>query len=377
MEPTYYFELIHQSKKSAARVGKIHTPHGIINTPCFVPVGTNAAVKAVDSQLMEQLDLPLIFCNTYHLIIQPGTNTVKQAGGLHQFMNRTKPIITDSGGFQVLSLAYGSVHDELKSRGTKKLDSTVLSVTEDGILFRSYKDGSPILLTPESSIQAQKDFGADIILPLDELPPYHTSPAQLRVSFDRTHRWQKRSLEEHLRHPQQQALFAIIHGSVDPQLRIESTRFVASLPFDGYTIGGSFGKDHQEMFHMLTQLMPHIPTDKPRHLLGMGENKSIESIIKLGIDSFDSSYPTRCARHGLLFTSNGPVKILNAHHKNNFTPIDASCTCYTCTHYTCAYLQHLFKAHELSAYHLATIHNLHFISQLINHYRTLILNDEL
>lgn len=377
MEPTYYFELIHQSKKSSARVGRIHTKHGTIDTPCFVPVGTNAAVKAVDSQLMELLDLPLIFCNTYHLIIQPGTAAVKQSGGLHAFMNRSKPIITDSGGFQALSLAYGSVHDELKSRGTKKLDSTILSITEDGILFRSYKDGAPILLTPESSIHAQKDLGADIILPLDELPPYHTSPAQLKIAFDRTHRWQERSLQEHLHNPQYQAIFAIIHGGVDPQLRVESTRLLANLPFDGFTIGGSFGKDHQEMFSMLSQLMPHVPTTKPRHLLGMGENKSIESIIKLGIDSFDSSYPTRCARHGLLFTNNGSVKILNARHKNNFLPIDPSCTCYTCTHYTCAYLQHLFKAHELSAYQLATIHNLHFIAQLMDEYRQRILSNAL
>ncbi len=371
----FKFELIHQSKKSNARVGKIHTPHGIITTPCFVPVGTNAAIKAVDSVCVDQFELPLIFCNTYHLIIQPGTEVVKQAGGLHTFMNRRKPIITDSGGFQVFSLTYGSVHDELKSRGTKKHDNTVIRINEEGILFRSYRDGTPIVLTPESSIQAQKNLGADIIIPLDELPPYHTTQTQLKTSLERTHRWEKRSLEEHQKNNQNQALFAVIHGGLDHDLRKKSALYLSSLPFDGFAIGGSLGKTQDDMIHILTHLMPHVPDQAPRHLLGIGEAKSVESIIKLGVDTFDSSYPTRCARHGLFFTKNGSVKILNAKHKHNFMPIDPICTCYTCTNYSAAYVQHLFKAHELSAYTLASIHNLHFMTQLMHHYRQQILAD--
>lgn len=371
----FKFELIYQSKKSLARVGKIHTPHGVINTPCFVPVGTNAAVKAVDSRLIEELNLPLIFCNTYHLIIQPGADVVQQAGGLHQFMHRTKPIITDSGGFQVFSLTYGSVHDELKSRGTKKHTSTVMRIDEEGILFRSYKDGAPITLTPESSVQAQKKLGADIIIPLDELPPYHTTPEQLVQSLERTHRWEERSMREHKKNIKNQAMFAVIHGGLDSTLRQKSARYLAALDFDGYAIGGSLGKTQQDMLNMLAVLMPDVPSCAPRHLLGIGETRSVDAIIKLGIDTFDSSYPTRCARHGLLFTQTGAIKIRQSLYKNMLEPLDALCACYTCKNYNAAYLHHLFKAHELSAYTLASIHNLYVMAMLMQNYRQKILDD--
>lgn len=377
MKNFFKFESIYQSKKSNARVGRIHTPHGVIDTPNFVAVGTNAAIKALDSIVIDQLEQQLIFCNTYHLIIQPGVAVIKNAGGLHKFMNRQKPIITDSGGFQVFSLAYGSVHDELKSRGTKKLNNTVLKLNEEGVLFRSYKDGSPILLTPESSIEAQKALGADIIIPLDELPPYHTDKKALKSSLDRTHRWEKRSLDKHLENRQSQALYAVVHGGIDPELRKQSADYLSQLPFDGFAIGGSFGKTCEEMLIMLDHLMPHLPTDKPNHLLGIGDLNSIEEIIKRGIDTFDSSYPTRCARHGLLFTQAGTHKITQGKHKNNLSPVDPECQCYTCKHYSAAYLHHLFKAHELSGYTLATIHNLHFLIQLVNKLRNKILNGEL
>lgn len=377
MNNSFKFELIHQSKKSRARVGRIHTPHGVIDTPHFVAVGTNAAIKALDNQWLDDVGQQLVFCNTYHLMIQPGSSLIKQAGGLHRFMNRQGPIITDSGGFQVFSLAYGSVHDELKSRGSKKYDSAVLKISEDGVLFRSYRDGSPLLLTPESSVHAQKDLGADIIIPFDELPPYHVDANTLRQSFDRTHRWEKRSLDEHRKNPQQQAMYAVIHGGIDPQLREQSARYLSSLPFDGFAIGGSFGKTQAQMLDMLTALMPHVPTVTPNHLLGIADVNSIEPIIKLGIDTFDSSYPTRCARHGLLFTPQGPCKILHARYKNVFEPLQPDCTCHTCQHYTAAYLHHLFKAHELSAYTLASMHNVHFMIQLMKHYRELILADAL
>lgn len=376
-KPFFYFEVIHTSKKSRARVGRIHTPHGIIDTPNFVAVGTNGTLKSMDSTLVSKLGLQLMFCNTYHLMLQPGTDVVKQSGGLHNFIQRQAPIITDSGGFQVFSLAYGTVKDELKSKGKKKGNSGVLKISEDGVLFRSYRDGSPILLTPESSVQAQKDLGADIIIPFDELPPYHIHPKQLQQSLDRTHRWETRSLDEHRRHINNQAMYAVVHGGIDPNLRAQSAQYLSSLAFDGFAIGGSLGKNADEMITMLSHLMPHIPTDKPNHLLGIGDLYSLDRSISLGIDTFDSSHPTRCARHGLLFTSIGDVKIKQGSHRYAFEPIDKNCTCLVCTQYTRAYIHHLFKAHELTGYTLASIHNLHFMIQRMAQYRNAILADQL
>jgi len=377
MKKPFSFELIYQSRKSRARVGRIHTPHGTIDTPNFVPVGTNATLKAVDASYTDALGIQLMFCNTYHLILHPGTELVRQAGGLHKFMNRKYPLITDSGGFQVFSLMYGTVNEELKSKGKKQLKNSVLKIDEEGVLFRSYRDGTPVLLTPESSVQAQKDLGADIIIPLDELPPYHVDRRALLRSFERTHRWEKRSLDEHLKNEQGQTMYSVIHGGIDQELRKKSCDFAADLPFGGYAIGGSLGKTHQEMFTMLEGMMPHLPQDKPNHLLGIGDLTSLEPCIKLGIDTMDSSHPTRCARHGLLFTTQGTVKIMNARYHNDLVPIDPACTCYTCTNYTVAYLRHLFKAHELAAYSLASIHNLHFMVQQMKQYRIAILEDRI
>ena len=372
----FRFEILHQSSRSRARVGRIHTPHGIIDTPGFVPVGTNATMKAVDSIAMNQLGVQLMFCNTYHLMLQPGSDIVKQAGGLHKFMNRTNPIITDSGGFQVFSLLYGSVTDELKSRGQKKNDGSVLKITEEGVTFRSYRNGDKLLLTPETSVQAQKDLGADIIIPLDELPPYHVDKRKLINSLHRTHRWEKRSLDTHLANPNNQAMYAVIHGGTDVSLRTLSCDFLTKLPFDGFAVGGSMGKTREEMVTMLTQIMPLLPIDKPNHLLGIADLASLDACIRLGVDTFDSSHPTKCARHGLLFTSQGNVKILQGKYKDHFKPVDETCTCPTCTNYTAAYLHHLFKAHEVVAHTLASIHNLHFMVQLMSQYRERILNGD-
>lgn len=370
------FEVLHTSKKSNARVGRIHTPHGIIDTPNFVAVGTNGTIKALDNALVQEIGLQLMFCNTYHLMLQPGTDIVRQAGGLHNFINRQMPIITDSGGFQVFSLAYGSVADELKSRGKKKHEGMVLKTNEDGVLFRSYRDGAKVLLTPESSILAQKDLGADIIIPFDELPPYHICGDSLKLSLERTHRWEERSLNEHLKNPQNQAMYAVIHGGIDPDLRQQSCEFLTNLDFDGYAIGGSIGKNKQEMHTLLTNLMPRLPKDKPNHLLGIGDLPSLEQCVPLGIDTFDSSYPTRAARHGLLLTKEGGFKISSKIHGNVFGPPVAGCTCPTCTRFSLAYLHHLFKAGELTAYTLATVHNLHFMVELMKDYREKILRDE-
>lgn len=358
-------------------MGKIHTPHGIIDTPNFVAVGTNGTIKALDNALVCEIGLQLMFCNTYHLLLQPGTEVVRRGGGLHKFINRHLPIITDSGGFQVFSLAYGSVADELKSRGTKKEGGSVLKISEEGVLFRSYRDGQKLLLTPESSIQAQKDLGADIIIPFDELPPYHMPAKDLKLSLARTHRWEIRSLEAHLKNPQAQAMYGVIHGGIDPELRKESCDFLTRHPFEGFAIGGSIGKNRGEMLELLKTTMPHLPEEKPVHLLGIGDLSSLEQCVPLGIDTFDSSYPTRSARHGVLLTKEGGVNITKASYAQNFGPPCPDCTCPTCTKFTAAYLHHLFKAKEITALTLATIHNLHFMVQYMNNLRESILKDEI
>ena len=373
----FSFKIIHQSKKSKARVGQIITPHGIIDTPNFVAVGTNGTLKALDNQMLEQMGQQLMFCNTYHFMIHPGADVVKAAGGLHKFINRNQPIITDSGGFQVFSLAYGTVKDELKSKGTKSQQNSVAKITEEGVTFRSYRDGAKILLTPEISIRVQKDLGADIIIPFDELPPYHIDEQKLKKSLDRTHRWEKRSLDEHLKNPNNQAIYAVIHGGINKEFRTLSCRTLTALPFDGFAIGGSVGKNHSEMIEMLEHTIPQLPYEKPNHLLGIGDLPAISEIIPLGIDTFDSSHPTKCARHGHLLSSQGTVKITQGKQKFNFDPIDPACLCYTCKNYTTSYIHHLFKSHEPVALTLATIHNVAFMVQLMKQYRQDILDGKI
>ncbi len=377
MNPYFFFEIIYQSRKSRARVGRIHTPHGIIDTPSFVAVGTNGTLKALDNHILENLNQQLMFCNTYHLLLHPGPEVVQAAGGLHSFINRKKPIITDSGGFQVFSLAYGGVASELKSKGQKDQKNSVLKINEEGVIFRSYRNGDLVKLTPESSVLTQKALGADIIIPLDELPPYHIDKNILKASLDRTHRWEKRSLDEHLRNPQKQAMYAVIHGGIIPEFRKESCNTLTKLPFDGFAIGGSVGKNREEMIQMLTTTMPLLPEDKPNHLLGIADLPSIESIIPLGVDTFDSSHPTKCARHGHLFTSLGIKKIAQTAWKNDFGPIDPNCLCTTCKNYSTSFIHHLFKANEPSAHTLATIHNITYMNDLTLQYREKILAGDL
>ena len=245
-----------------------------------------------------------------------------------------------------------------------------------GVLFRSYRDGAQFTLTAESSIAAQKDLGADIIIAFDELPPYHIAKDSLKNALERTHRWQERSLKAHLANPQGQALYAVIHGGVDIAKREQSCAFLTPLCFDGFAIGGSMGKSKQEMFAMLSATMPRLPIDKPNHLLGIGDLESLHLTIPLGIDTFDSSYPTRAARHGILLTQNGPLNITKRAYSTALRPIEEECQCPTCKHFTLAYLHHLFKANELTAFSLATAHNLHFMVQFMQIYRQKILNDE-
>ncbi len=372
----FRFELIYQSRRSRARVGRIHTPHGVIETPNFVPVGTNACVKSLTGPEVDNLDVQLMFANTYHLMVQPGEDVVQQAGGIHSFMKRKKPIITDSGGFQVFSLAYGGVAQEIKSKGTKQGASSIIRIREEGVWFRSYRDGREIILTPEASIQAQKKIGADIIVSFDELPAYHTTPKRLRRSLDRTHRWELRSLHEHKKNVNNQALYSVVHGGIDLQMRSESIQLLSKHGFDGYAIGGSVGKNHSEMVEMLTHLMPQVPQDAPNHLLGIGDIPAIHACIPLGIDTFDSSHPTKCARHGLLFADSEMVRIKKSSYANDMGPIDSSCDCSTCTTYSRAYIHHLFKAHELTAFSLASIHNIAYMIRLMKRYREKILDGE-
>ena len=410
----FRFEILHESSKSLARVGRIHTPHGIIDTPSYVAVATNGAIKGVDFRDVDACGQQLVFCNTYHLMLQPGIDVVHGAGGLHSFVGRRdRPLITDSGGFQVFSLAYGSVYEELSTggelkrastrkkgkvggKGSNRADDAVggrrrrgggegndhddcddnddgpsvvngpsssqqraspppVKVTEEGVVFRSYRDGREFLLTPESTVRAQKSLGADIIIPLDELPPYHIDPKVLEYSVDRTHRWEARSLNEHLMDVREQAMYCVVHGGIDRGLRAKSMEYLTSLPFDGYAIGGSLGKDGGELLDLLEWMMPLMNENspgsnvdrrsKPRHLLGIADETSVLGAVRNGIDTMDSCYPTRLARHGTLLTRGGKVHIKSGRYSRQYgVPIDPECECSTCRRYDRAYLWHLFKA---------------------------------
>ena len=396
----FRFEILHESTTSQARVGRIHTPHGIIDTPGYVAVATNAALKGVDFRdADDDAGQQLIFANTYHLILHPGTDIIREAGGIHQWTNRRRdrPFITDSGGFQVFSLAYGSVHEELSSQGELKrakrgkkangdeqsqsqsgnnniMGKDAVKVSEEGVIFRSYRDGSKFLLTPESTVLAQKDIGADIIIPLDELPPYHIDREVLAESVDRSHRWEARSLLQHLQNVQQQAMYCVVHGGIDRELRTKSVDYLTSLPFDGYAIGGSLGNGKQELQELLTWMMPLFDQgprkSKPRHLLGIADEESIRNAVANGIDTMDSCYPTRIARHGTVLTKEeegrGSIKIKSGKYARQFgVKIDENCTCKTCRHYDRAYLWHLFKANEPLAVALAAQHNIHYMTDLM------------
>ena len=326
-------------------------------------VATNAALKGVDFRSADETGQQLIFCNTYHLLLQPGTDVVEGAGGLHNFINRKNgPLITDSGGFQVFSLAYGSVHEELSTGGELKraspkkgrdLKGNAVKVTEEGVMFRSYRDGRKFPLTPESTVQAQKSFGADIIIPLDELPPYHIDPNILEASVDRTHRWEARSLKEHLKDVKEQAMYCVIHGGLDRRLRKKSLEYLTSLPFDGYAIGGSLGKNGDELMELLEWMMPMLNEDggnvnrrsKPRHLLGIADEPSIIGAVRNGVDTMDSCYPTRLSRHGTMLSREGKIHIKSGRYSRQYgVPIDRECQCSTCLHYDRPYLWHLYKA---------------------------------
>ena len=329
-----------------ARLGKLITNHGIVPTPAFLPVASQGTVKTLIPEELKDIGIAIILSNTYHLYLRPGIDTIEKLGGLHRYMAWDGPILTDSGGYQVFSLA------------------RLCQVTDDGVIFRSHIDGSEHHLTPELVIEFQQKLGADIIMTLDECPAIDASMAKVRDAVDRTYRWAERCKKHH--QSSAPLLFGIVQGGISPQLRQQSAAAITSLDFPGYAIGGlSLGEAKELTWSMVDETMPFLPQDKPRYLMGVGSPEDIIEGVSRGIDLFDSALPTRVARNGALFTMQGRQNMRKAVYRIKEQPIDADCDCYTCRTFSAAYLHHLFKCEELLAYRLATIHNLRFITRLI------------
>lgn len=364
------FTIEKKLNKSLARAGVITTPHGDIQTPAYIAPATKATVKAIPPEAVKALGGEAVLANTYHLYLQPGSELVKEAGGINKFMNWSGPTFTDSGGFQVFSLAGGGSKFEEKenTRG-----ENLVKISEDGVEFRSHIDGSKHFFTPEKSMQIQHDLGADIILAFDECTS-PTAPYEYQVeALERTHRWAERSLAEHKKLGGEQALFGIVQGGRHKDLRELSAKTISAMNFDGYAIGGSF--DKEDMGTAVRWVNEILPEDKPRHLLGIGAVEDLFLGIENGVDTFDCVSPTREARNGALYTKHGRINITNTKYKKDFSPIDIDCACDTCNSYTRAYIAHLFKANELLAFTLASVHNLHFFVQLVKNIRQSILDD--
>lgn len=353
------FELIKESSECNARLGKLNTPHGVIETPIFMPVGTKATVKAMTPEEVEKLGAQIILSNTYHLYLKPGHELIEEAGGLHKFMNWDKPILTDSGGFQVFSLG------------------KLRKITEKGVEFRSHIDGSKHMITPEKSIEIQNSLGSDIMMAFDECAPYPSSWEYIKESMERTSRWAKRCKEYH-ENWDEQGLFGIVQGGMYKDLREESIKTITDLDLPGYAIGGlSVGEPLDLMCEILDFTTPMLPKDKPRYLMGVGTPDYLfESVIR-GIDMADCVLPTRIARNGTTFTSHGRVVVRNAKYARDFGPLDSGCDCYTCTNYSRAYIRHLFNTNEILGPRLATIHNLYFLIKLMENIREAIKEDRL
>ena len=358
------------------RAGLLETPHGVIQTPAFVTVGTKATVKALTPEQVASLGAQVVLANTYHLYLEPGAEIVAQAGGLNKFMNWPGPTITDSGGFQVFSLgaAYGQggvskfANDKAHQVGSLE---KLAKVDDDGVTFRSHIDGSEHRFTPESSIKIQQQLGADIIFAFDECTSPQASYEYQQEALARTHAWAERSLVEFNQNPGRQSLFGIVQGGRHQDLREESARFIAGLDFAGFGIGGSFNKE--DLQTAIGWVNAILPRDKPRHLLGIGTVGDLFAGVEAGCDTFDCVAPTRVARNGTMETKRGRLNILNAKFKNDFTAVQTDCGCYTCQNYTKAYLAHLFRSKEMLAGTLASIHNLYFYINLVNQMRAAIL----
>jgi len=354
------YELLHECKQTGARRGRIYTPHGIIETPVFMPVGTQATVKSLTpEELKEEVNAQIILSNTYHLYLRPGHEIVKQAGGLHKFMNWDRAILTDCGGFQVFSL------------------SDLRKISEDGVQFKSHLDGSSHFFTPEKIMEIENALGADIIMAFDECVGYPATYEYTKQSMERTTRWAKRCKEAHLNTPKQ-ALFGIIQGGMYKELRETSAKDLVELDFPGYAIGGlSVGEPLDLMKDILNFTTPLLPKEKPRYLMGVGSPDYLIEATISGIDMCDCVLPTRIARNGTAFTSNGKVVVRNATYEKDFTPLDTECNCYTCKNYTKAYIRHLIKAKEILGVRLLSIHNLKFLTKLMERVKIEIENDNL
>lgn len=356
------FELKAQDSKSKARAGVLTTPHGEIQTPIFMPVGTVASVKAVHQrELKEDVKAQIILGNTYHLYLRPGTDILNQAGGLHKFMNWDRPILTDSGGYQVYSLASNN------------------KITEEGVAFKSHIDGSRHFFSPEKSMEIQRMIGADIIMAFDECPPYPSTYEYAKNSMDMTHRWLQRCIDWLKENPElygyEQSLFPIVQGSTYEDLRKQSAETIASHPCDGYAIGGlSVGEPHDEMYAMSDLVCSYLPEDKPRYLMGVGTPANILENIALGVDMFDCVMPTRNGRNGMIFTSEGIINIKNKKWDRDFTPLDPNGTSFVDQDYSKAYLRHLFAANEYLGRQIASLHNLGFYLWLVQEARQKIID---
>jgi queuine tRNA-ribosyltransferase len=344
------FELTVKCPDTWARVGLLHTPHGDVPTPVFCPVGTQATVKTLTPRDLEEVGASLLVANTYHLHLRPGADIIARLGGLHRFMRWEGPILTDSGGFQVFSMGH------------------LREIDDDGVTFRSHIDGSEHRLTPEKSIAVQEQLGADIIVALDVCPPYPSDHDHNALALERTHPWAERCLKAHTR--DDQMMLGVVQGGTFADLREESARFLVSLDFPGYAIGGlSVGEPKRLMHDILEVTIPLLPEDKPRHLLGVGSPEDIFEGVARGIDIFDCALPTRVARNGTFFTREGRLNIRNAQHRDDPSPVMEECACYCCRNFSRAYLRHLVISKEILGLHLATLHNLHFMLALMGEIR--------
>lgn len=360
MKQAITYELLHTCKQTGARRGVIHTPHGDIQTPIFMPVGTQATVKSMTpEELKEDVKAQIILSNTYHLYLRPGESIVKQAGGLHEFMRWDRPILTDCGGFQVFSL------------------SDLRKITEEGVEFKSHLDGSKHFFTPEKVMQIEEDLGADIIMSFDECVGYPATYEYTKNSMERTTRWAKRCIAAH-KNTEKQGLFGIVQGGMFKDLREQSAKDLVELDFPGYAVGGlSVGEPKDMMCDLLGFTTQFLPENKPRYLMGVGSPDYLLEAVLRGIDMCDCVLPTRIARNGTATTSQGKVVVRNATYEKDFTPLDPNCDCYTCKNYTRAYIHHLIKTKEILGARLLTLHNLRFLTRLMERVREEIENDNL
>lgn len=369
------FEVRARDACSRARTGLIQTPHGPVETPVFMPVGTRGTVKSLTPDELLAHGAEIILGNTYHLYLQPGHELIARMGGLHRFMGWNGPILTDSGGFQVFSLVYGGIADEVKGRrpAHPQMKPGMVQVTEDAVIFKSYLDGSTHVFTPERSIEIQKAIGADIILCFDELPPFRAGYDYTAQSLERTHRWAARCLAFHQSRPTDQALFGIVHGGVFPELRRASAEYISSLPFDGLAIGGSLGGDKQQIREVVDMTVPYLPDHLPRHLLGIGDVDDLIEGVARGIDMFDCVSPTRLGRHGAALVRDPArrwrLNVTNAALREDPDPLSQDCSCYTCRHYSRAYIHYLYRAEELLGIRLVSLHNVAFLLDLVRQIR--------